>query len=134
MASQLWQLGLDPAGAVGEGAAGEFKSFLKVYRLLPDLERILGGQPIKKCFPSDPGARFAICTGLACRVGSVEQALRAMSWLVREAPAEWVQLFVSDLFPTLRRKQLFEAVSQALIREDEFRRFICQYRKLLEAA
>jgi len=72
MASQLWQLGLDPAGAVGEGAAGEFKSFLKVYRLLPDLERILGGQPIKKCFPSDPGARFAICTGLACRVGSVE--------------------------------------------------------------
>jgi len=41
---------------------------------------------------------------------------------------------VSDLFPTLRRKQLFEAVSQALIREDEFRRFICQYRKLLEAA
>ena len=134
MASQLWQLGLDPAGAVGEGAAGEFKSFLKVYRLLPDLERILEGQAIEKGFPSDPGARFAICTGLACRVSSVEQALRAMNWLVREAPAEWVQLFVSDLFPTLRRKQLFEAVSQALIREDEFRRFIGQYRKLLEAA
>ena len=120
MASQLWQLGLDLTRAVSDGPMRKFKSFLKVYRSLPNLERILAGQAKEKGVPGNPGSRFAICKGLPCRVGSVEQALRAMDWRVRKTTAEWVQLF--------------ETVSQVLVQEERFRSFIGQYRRLLGAA
>jgi DNA polymerase III delta prime subunit len=72
--SRILGLGLDDdlllletiTGAVGEGAATEPMAFLKTWRALPDLERVLadhGGASV----PEEPSARYAVCAALAHR-------------------------------------------------------------------
>lgn len=51
-------------GAVGEGAATEFYSFLDLYASLPSLDGILL-DPMKSLVPDKPAALFAVSTGLA---------------------------------------------------------------------
>ena len=52
------------AGAVGSGAATEFSAFLKMYRTLPSIDGILMN-PANAPVPEDPGAQYAVCSGLA---------------------------------------------------------------------
>lgn len=62
--SRLLKIGLDSheviAGAVGEGASIEFSGFLKVFRELPDREKIYS-EPMKVKVPSEPAALYAVC-------------------------------------------------------------------------
>ena len=54
------------AGAVGEGAGGEFIAFKKMRRALPNLDAMLL-DPHKAMIPTEPNVRWAVCTGLASK-------------------------------------------------------------------
>lgn len=53
-------------GAVGEGAAGEFTAFLRVYRELPNPDAVLL-DPMNSDIPKEPSALYAISAALAHR-------------------------------------------------------------------
>jgi len=54
------------AGTVGEGAAIECIAFLKIWRSLPSIDKILM-DPLNADIPAEPSARFAVCGALARR-------------------------------------------------------------------
>jgi len=54
-------------GAIGEGAASEFVGFLKIYRELPDPDKVLR-EPDSVDVPSDPTVKYALSGALAERV------------------------------------------------------------------
>jgi len=54
------------AGAVGDGAAAEFASFLKIYRNLPDPDAVLMS-PKTATVPDDLATLYALCGALAAR-------------------------------------------------------------------
>lgn len=54
------------AGAVGEGAAGEFVAFLREARTLPDLDSIIAS-PETAPIPDQPSTLYAVVSGLAIR-------------------------------------------------------------------
>lgn len=73
------------AGAVGEGPAVEFLSFLDMYASLPSLDAILL-DPDGAEVPDKPGALFAVSTGLARKAtpSSLERILRYTARLPKE--------------------------------------------------
>jgi len=54
-------------GAIGEGAASEFVGFLKIYRELPDPDKVLR-EPDSVDVPSSPTVKYALSGALAERV------------------------------------------------------------------
>lgn len=80
-------------GDVGEGAAAEFRAFLKIYRDLPNPDGIIL-QPTKGIVPKDPATVYAICGALAHRA-TAENFGRIMQYIKR-LPAEFSVLFVRD--------------------------------------
>ena len=57
------------AGAVGEGAAGEFKAFLNVYRKLPNPDDVIA-HPDKHAVPEETSVKYALSSALAYRATS----------------------------------------------------------------
>jgi hypothetical protein len=84
-ASDLFRAGLTDkdtlAGAVGEGWALDFLSFLRVYQDLPSIDGILL-EPTNAKVPSTIGARWAVSTGLVKRA-SQENLSRITAYLGR---------------------------------------------------
>lgn len=130
MASELHRLALDIAPAVGEGAAAEFSAFISVYHHLPDLDAIAAGTASPP-FPAEPSTRYALTLGLVKRALTVPSALNTLRYLIERAAAEWVNLFVTDLFPLLRERHLMRLVMEQLHEDARFKKFMGQYRKLL---
>lgn len=97
MASALHGAGLDIAPAVGIGAAAEFAAFVTLYENLLDLDLILAGEGTDLPFPDEPSIRYATAIGLALRADDAEAGYHAFAWMARQAPAEWVNLFIADL-------------------------------------
>jgi len=130
MAHQLLQAGLDIEPAVGTGAAEEFRAFVQIARDVPDLESILKGDD-EQSFPVEASLRYATVVGLVAQIDDVDPALNAMLWLVDKADAEWVQLFISDLFPKLDEEDLTEDLKYEIMQHEVLRRFLQDYVKLL---
>lgn len=89
-------------GAVGEGAASEFMGFLRVYRDLPDIDKLLEA-PSKASVPTDPTVLYAISAALANRttVDNIEAVLEYMGRL----PAEFGVLAVTMALRTVPKIQ-----------------------------
>ena len=104
MASRLHGAGLDIAPVVGEGAASEFEAYRALYANLPDLAAILDGKGKNIAFPKEPSVRYASTVGLTVRADTADKAFAASIWLVEKAGAEWVNLYISDTFATLRNR------------------------------
>lgn len=132
MANRLLELGLPIGSAVGEGAQVEFETFIKVYANLPDTESILSGKGGRFPLPKNPGSRYALTTGLARRVQNPENAVNAAAWLFKKASTEWGQLFLKDCLPLLRAKGQFAKFSSLVIKHAEIRRYLKDFRDLLE--
>ncbi len=130
MASALHRLGLDITPAVGEGAAAEFTAFIALYRDLPALDAIAAGM-LTPPFPTEPSVRYAMTLGLAARADETQRTLNALSYLIDQAPAEWVNLFAADLFPVLRQRNQMGMVTKALVKNPRFQQFMAGYRELL---
>lgn len=89
------------AGAVGEGAAVEFMSFLKLYRSLPNLDAILL-DPDSAQIPDEPSKLYATVTGLAAKAnaGNAQRVFRYAERLREAGHGEFSVLLVRD---SLRR-------------------------------
>ena len=131
MASRLHEANLEVDPAVGEAAASEFRAYLKVYKKLPDLDRILAGKGSRLKFPEEPSSRWATTIGLTMRAATAEQGLAGFQWLVEKATAEWVQLFASDLIGQMRRTNQLGALAKMVAEEPALQSFLQDYRKLL---
>lgn len=80
-------------GDVGEGAAGEFLGFLKIYRQLPDPDVVLM-KPDTHEVPSDPATLYALTGALAHRASDTN-AERVLTYGKR-MPPEFCVLLVRD--------------------------------------
>jgi hypothetical protein len=130
MANQLMNAGLSVEPSVGPGAAGELEAFCAVYQSLPDLESIMEGGS-KALFPDEPSARYATVLGLIVRADTAEKGVHALSWLVKQAGAEWVQFFATDLFRSLREKGMFGDLARLISTQTELKDFARNMRDLI---
>jgi len=133
MANQLWMSGLTVEPAVGPAVAGEFEAFCAIYQGLPDLESILDGTS-KASFPAEASARYATVLGLLVRSGDVEAAVNALSWLVSNGGAEWVQFFATDLFRLMREKGKFGELAKRISAKADLKDFAKNMRDLIFSA
>lgn len=130
MADQLHKKKLSIASSVGEGAASEFEAYVALYSEMPDLGGILSAKK-KPAFPKEASKRYAVVVGLASRASSTKQAMNALFWLIDKAPAEWVQLFIADLFALFRAKGKMAELSRLLIKEEKVKSFLQDYKELI---
>lgn len=131
LASKLHGAQLDIAAAVGTASASEFLAYLQVYESLPALEPILEGKGDGIGFPKEPSARYATAIGLTVRARTAERGYHGFRWLSDKAPAEWVQLFVVDLFRTLRAAGQMGALATLVAKDAKLREFLQNYQELL---
>lgn len=132
MANALFKAELDVAPAVGLGPATEFYAYLEIIEQTPNLDKVVKGQ-FDVAFPEEPSLRYATIMGLVARSGKAESAINAFHWLVDKSPAEWVQLYATDLFPLLRKQKKLEPVHQALTSDPKLSEFLTDFSSLLAA-
>jgi MoxR-like ATPase len=130
MASHLHYAGLDTSPAVGKGATAEFTAYLEVYETLPSLAPILEGKGSKVAFPKEPSARYATAIGLTVRAADAKQGYNAFKWLSEKATEEWVQFFVTDLFPTMRKKGQMGLLTKFAATDTTFYKYIQESARL----
>ena len=133
MADRLFRADLSTEPAVGSGAAGEFEAFCMVYDKLPDLEAILTGNHKVK-FPEEASARYATVLGLAVRADTAAKGMAALSWLIKQAGAEWVQFFATDLFRVMRERGQFGDLARQIASNPELKDFARKMRDLVFSA
>lgn len=80
------------AGAVGEGAAGEFMAYLKVFRELPDMDDLIAN-PDKYEVSKAADVRYAITTSLALR--ATKKNMENVMRYVNKLPPEFATLFAT---------------------------------------
>ncbi len=90
-------------GAVGEGAAVEFYSFLDMYASLPSLDAILL-DPSNAPVPEKPAALFAVSTGLARK--ATPQNLERITRYYARLPKEFDVLGMRDALRLDKSKAL----------------------------
>jgi hypothetical protein len=130
MANQLHKAGLNTMPAIGLGPASEFEAYLEIVQQIPDLDRVVQGQSGVK-FPEETSLRYATVMGLVGRCREAEHAINSFRWLVEQAPAEWIQLFATDLFPLLRKRDELTPVHQALTSDPKLREFLTDFSQLV---
>ncbi|POP43981.1 ATPase [Superficieibacter electus] len=128
MANDLYQQGLPVELAVGSGCATEFEAFTEIYQSLPDIDHILQGKAASTSrFPHDPSARWATITALVLRQQEAKSAFNAACWLVKQASAEWLQRFFSELLPLLRENNQLSAFAKQVDKHAEVKRWLDDY-------
>jgi MoxR-like ATPase len=131
VANDLYRVGLDIGSVVGAGAAAEFASFVALYHQLPDVASILNGNGGHIVFPSEPSLRYAITIALAMRANGLQESYRGFQWIAEKATAEWVQLFVADLFRLLRSRNELNKLAALVDRDTRLKKMFQEYMKLL---
>jgi hypothetical protein len=130
MAHRLRVAGLSTEPAIGPGTSGEFEAFCKVYEKLPDLDGILEGKGNVR-FPDEASARYATVLGLTVRAQTAQQGVRGLKWLVKEAGAEWVQFYATDLFRLMRERGQFGEFAKQVSTSPELKDFAKNMRDLI---
>jgi hypothetical protein len=82
-------------------------------------------------FPSEPSLRYAITIALAMRANGLQESYRAFQWIAEKATAEWVQLFVADLFRLLRSRNELNKLAALVDRDPRLKKMFQEYMKLL---
>jgi hypothetical protein len=81
------------AGAAGEGFAAEFLGFLKVYKELPDIEKLIA-HPDDADVPEKPDMLYAVCGALAAKVNKKNFA--NIIKFTERLPGEFQVLLIKD--------------------------------------
>ena len=131
MASELHRIGLDVGAAIGLGAAVEFNAYVALYSSLPDLERILDGQGDGIGFPEEPSVRYATTVGLTARAADARAAYHAFSWLTQVASVEWVQLYATDLFRSMRAKGQMADLHELIAQDGLLQEWLAEHQQLM---
>jgi hypothetical protein len=132
MASEGYSDGQSIIPSVGEGPGLEFEAFLKVYKSLPDLERILEGKGDTLKLPKEKSAQYALVTGLALRSNDAEQTAHAFTWLHRLAAEEWVQLYLATTLARADELGRRGVISQAFTRIPEALKYVGHLSRLAD--
>lgn len=84
-------------GAVGEGAAGEFMAFLRLWQEMPNIDAILI-DPSKGKIPQEPATLYAVVTALALRTDETTfpRIGQYAERLAHESRGEFAALLVRD--------------------------------------
>lgn len=129
-ASELLGVGLPVAPAVGDGAASEFNSFVKLYSKLPEIEKILEGD-MSIPTPKEPSMMYAVCGALVSRAETADNYLNGMLWLIRGTTEDYTGMYQFDAVVAMRAKNVFgEFITKASARK-ECKNFMKRYQKLL---
>lgn len=129
-ASDLLKIGMPVDPAVGEGAAAEFNSFVKLYTKLPDVEKILNGDKSVKP-PKEPSLCYAITGALVSRSETADQFFNGMMWLIGAATEDYTGVFMSDALTVMRSKGLQGAFVKKVTASKEAKAFVSKYQELL---
>lgn len=132
-ASDLLGVGLPVSPAVGDGAASEFNSFVKLFSKLPEIEKILDGD-MSIPTPKEPSMMYAVCGALVSRAETADHYLNGLLWLIRGTTEDYVGMFQFDAVTSMRAKgaQVWgEFVEKAHTRR-ECKDFMRRYQKLLK--
>lgn len=128
-ASTLLSIGGDIKHAVGEGVEVEFTAFERVYSSLPDIEKIFDGEDIE-C-PSDPSILYALCSAFVSRGSDEKQFYNAAKFLIKSATEDWVALYLSDLMPLIKARNLQGKFVKLAAADEDIKKFISRYNKLV---
>lgn len=130
MTSHLLAAKLDIAPAVGQAAAIEFESYIEIAERLPNIKNIVAGTE-RPDFPAEPSLRYAIVTSVVSHCEEVKHGLNGFKWLIDVADAEWVQLFVTDLFSVFSHNGKLQALQKQMISDSRCQPFLKDYMRLL---
>jgi MoxR-like ATPase len=130
-ANALYRAGLRIDPAIGDGPAGEFQAYLKVYDTLPDFDSILAGSATSIPFPKEPSARYAASIGLAIRAKSADSVKNTLDWITAHAEPEWIQLFLHAKLDTARADNTYGILAAHLAANPKIKKFLDAYRKLI---
>ena len=84
----------DIASCVGDGAAGEYLSFRKIYHELPDIEQIVRS-PGSVRVPDSPSTLYAVAGALSARAN--QQDIKPIMTYLRRLPSEYQVVAVKDI-------------------------------------
>ena len=129
-ASDLYKIGLPVDAAVGEGAASEFNSFVKLYSKLPDVDKIKSGDRKVKA-PKEPSIIYAITGALVSRSETTEEFYNSMMWLIGSVTEDYVGVFMSDTMTRLRSLGIQGQFVSKLTKSTEAKKFVAKYQELL---
>jgi len=85
------------ASVVGDGAAGEYLMFKKIYKELPDIDKLLAN-PSTTAVPKDPSVLYAIAGALPSRIN--DQTVSAIMKYTRRMPVDFQVVIVRDCIAT----------------------------------
>ena len=134
MADALMKANLAADGVIGAAAAAEFRTFLAVYRNVPDLEAILGGRGGAIACPEELSVRYATSIGLAVRARTADGAVNAFNWVHAKMTGEWCRTFMQDMVRSMTSKGLQKPLAEALARDPGFKRYAQDTRELMASA
>ena len=129
-ASDLLKVGMPVDAAVGEGAAAEFNSFVKLYTKLPDVDKILNGDRSVKV-PKEPSLTFALTGALVSRSETADHFFNAMMWLIGGATEDYTGVYMKDALVVMRNKGIHGAFVKKATASSEAKRFFTKYQELL---
>jgi hypothetical protein len=131
-ASDLLKIGLGVDSAVGNGAAAEFKSFIRIYSKLPDVEKVLKGDMSVK-MPTEPSIIYAMIGALVARSENENEYFNAAKWLVGTTTEDYLGVFFYDAITAMEPKNLFEKFATAVNKDKKLQDFLAKYAKLLNS-
>jgi hypothetical protein len=129
-ASKLLDSGLPVDPAVGQGAASEFNTFIKLYTKLPDIEKVLEGDMGVK-MPSEPSMIYAISGALVSRSQTSDHAINATKWMVKSTTEDFVSVMLYDLMQSLENKDLRGEFAQKVAKTKEITEFTRKFMKMI---
>lgn len=129
-ASDLMKIGLPVDSAVGEGAAAEFKSFVKLYSKLPDVEKVLAGDKSVK-MPKEPSVLFAITGALVSRSETAEHFFNGMMWLINATTEDFCGCYMADALVRMKSLGVQGAFVSKVTKSPEAKKFVSRYQELL---
>lgn len=129
-ASDLLKIGMPVDAAVGEGAAAELKSFIKLYTKLPDVDKILGGDMSVKV-PKEPSLTYALTGALVGRSQDATHFFNAMKWLIGAATEDYVGVFMQDALTVMKAKDLQGEFVSKVSKDTGAKKFVQKYQELL---
>lgn len=130
-ASDLLKVGMTVEAAVGDGAAAEFNTFVKLYSKLPDVDKILSGDTSVK-IPKEPSLIYAVTGALVSRSETPDNFFHGMKWLMGTATEDYTGVFMSDAMVTMKAKNLQGGFVRLVSKDKEAQGFITKYQELLK--
>lgn len=129
-ASDLMKIGVPVEAAVGDGAAAEFNSFVKLYSKLPDVEKVLNGD-MSISMPKEPSLIYALTGALVHRSENADQYFNSMKWLIRSTTEDYTGVFMSDALTIMKNKGIQGAFVKKVTQDNEAKKFVAKYQDLL---